>query len=153
MYYGSTEGGMHTSLAPWDLRRKLGSVGQAVPGCRVVVADDGEILVANEAVMSEYWEDPHATTQAFDRGVLSYGRRGWLDHEGYLTIEGRKREIIRTGGESVAPVEVEVLLRPYPGVADVAVFGAPDAQWGEIVCAAMVMGEDDIVPEVSQVRS
>ncbi len=153
VYYGSTEGGMHTSLAPRDLWRKPDSVGQAVPGCRVVVAADGEILVANEAVMSGYWDDPEATSQAFAGEFYRTGDVGSLDHDGYLTIEGRKREIIRTGGESVAPFEVELLLRSYPGVADVAVFGAPDAQWGEIVCAAMVMGDDDPLPEVAQIRS
>jgi fatty-acyl-CoA synthase len=153
VYYGSTEGGMHTSLAPWDLWRKLGSVGKAVPGCRVVLAEDGEILVANEAVMSEYWDAPQETAQAFDGDFYRTGDVGTLDPEGYLTIVGRKREIIRTGGESVAPVEVEALLRSYPGVADVAVFGVPDAQWGEVVCAAVVMGGDLAPPGVSHVRS
>jgi fatty-acyl-CoA synthase len=153
VYYGSTEGGMHTSLAPWDLWRKLGSVGKAVPGCRVVVAGDGEILVANEAVMSEYWDAPQETAQAFDGDYYRTGDVGSLDGEGYLTIVGRKREIIRTGGESVAPVEVEALLRAYPGVEDVAVFGMPDVQWGEIVCAAMVMGPDTSLPEMSLLRS
>jgi fatty-acyl-CoA synthase len=153
VYYGSTEGGMHTSLAPWDLWRKLGSVGQAVPGCRVVVEDDGEVLVASEAVMSEYWDASQATADAFDGAFYRTGDVGSLDDEGYLTLEGRKREIIRTGGESVAPVEVEILLRSYHGVADVAVFGLPDAQWGETVCAALVMQGDDAAPAVAQVRS
>jgi acyl-CoA synthetase (AMP-forming)/AMP-acid ligase II len=153
VYYGSTEGGMHTSLAPWDLWRKLGSVGRAVPGCRVVVAEDGEILVANEAVMSGYWDAPQETAQAFDGDFYRTGDVGSLDAEGYLTIVGRKREIIRTGGESVAPVEVETLLRSYPGVADVAVFGVPDAQWGEVVCAAVVMDGGQALPEVSRLRS
>ena len=118
-----------------------------------VLADDGEILVANEAVMSEYWDAPQETAQAFDGDFYRTGDVGTLDPEGYLTIVGRKREIIRTGGESVAPVEVEALLRSYPGVADVAVFGVPDAQWGEVVCAAVVMGGDLAPPGVSHVRS
>jgi fatty-acyl-CoA synthase len=153
VYYGSTEGGMHTSLAPWDIWRKRGTVGRAVPGCRVIVAEDGEILVANEALMSEYWDAPRETAQAFDGEFYRTGDVGSLDDEGFLTIAGRKREIIRTGGESVAPVEVEALLRSFPGVADVAVFGAPDAQWGEIVCAAVVMRDDHAEPEVALLRS
>jgi acyl-CoA synthetase (AMP-forming)/AMP-acid ligase II len=119
----------------------------------VVLAEDGEILVANEAAMSEYWDAPQETAQAFDGDFYRTGDVGTLDPEGYLTIVGRKREIIRTGGESVAPVEVEALLRSYPGVADVAVFGMPDAQWGEVVCAAVVMGGDQAPPGVSYVRS
>jgi fatty-acyl-CoA synthase len=153
VYYGSTEGGMHTSLAPWDLWRKSGSVGRAVPGCRVTVAEDGEILVANESLMSEYWDLPQETAQAFDRDFYRTGDVGSLDDEGYLTISGRKREIIRTGGETVAPVEVESVLRAYPGVADVAAFGMPDAQWGEIVCVAMVMHGHSAAPPLSMLRS
>jgi len=153
VYYGSTEGGMHTSLAPWDLWRKTGSVGRAVPGCRVAVAEDGEILVANEALMTEYWDAPQETAQAFDGDFYRTGDVGSLDDEGYLTISGRKREIIRTGGETVAPVEVESVLRSYPGVADVAVFGLPDARWGEIVCVAMVMSGDRVAPSLATLRS
>jgi fatty-acyl-CoA synthase len=153
VYYGSTEGGMHTSLAPWDLWRKAGSVGRAVPGCRVVVADDGEILVANESLMSEYWDSPQETAQAFEGDFYRTGDLGSLDDEGYLTIAGRKGEIIRTGGETVAPVEVESAIRSYPGVVDVAVFGLPDAQWGEIVCVAMVMSDNRVAPPLATLRS
>jgi fatty-acyl-CoA synthase len=153
VYYGSTEGGMHTSLAPWDLWRKAGSVGRAVPGCRVVVADDGEILVANKSLMSEYWDSPQETAQAFDGDFYRTGDLGALDDEGYLTITGRKKEIIRTGGETVAPVEVEAAVRSYPGVADAAVFGLPDARWGEIVCAALVMEDERVAPSLATLRS
>ena len=61
-----------------------------------------------------------------------------LDAEGYLSIVGRKKEIIRTGGESVAPAEVEAALARHPRVGEVAVVGIPDPEWGEIVCAVVV---------------
>jgi acyl-CoA synthetase (AMP-forming)/AMP-acid ligase II len=77
-------------------------------------------------------------------------RDGWfhtgdlaeLDAEGYLTVIGRLKDVIRTGGEGVAPVEVESVLAGHPGVAEVAVVGVPDAQWGEIVCAVVVPAAD-----------
>jgi len=153
VYYGSTEGGMHTSLAPWDVGRKRHTVGRAVPGCRVKVADDGEILVANEALMSGYWDAPHETAGAFDGGFYRTGDVGSLDAEGFLTITGRRGEIIRTGGETVAPVEVESVLRAYPGVADLAVFGVPDERWGEIVCVAVVMRGEHATPALPALRS
>jgi acyl-CoA synthetase (AMP-forming)/AMP-acid ligase II len=61
-----------------------------------------------------------------------------VDDEGYLSIVGRAKDLIRTGGESVVPAEVEVVLATHPGVQDVAVVGLPDAQWGEVVCAVVV---------------
>jgi acyl-CoA synthetase (AMP-forming)/AMP-acid ligase II len=61
-----------------------------------------------------------------------------LDDEGYLSIVGRVRDVIRTGGETVAPVEVERVLASLPGVADVAVVGVPEPTWGEVVCAVVV---------------
>ena len=61
-----------------------------------------------------------------------------LDDEGYLSVVGRRKELIRTGGESVAPAEVEAVLGQHPAVAEIAVVGLPDVQWGEVVCAVVV---------------
>ena len=69
-----------------------------------------------------------------------------LDDEGYLSIVGRVRDIIRTGGETVGPGEVEEVLASFPGLVDVAVVGVPDARWGEIICAAVVPGEGGAPP-------
>ena len=67
------------------------------------------------------------------------GDLGSLDEEGYLSIVGRARDVLRTGGETVAPLEVEDALRDHPAIAEVAVVGIPDVEWGEVVCAVVVV--------------
>jgi acyl-CoA synthetase (AMP-forming)/AMP-acid ligase II len=138
IYYGSTEAGAATVLPDADVLRKPGSVGAAAPGVDLRVAGDGEILVRSEYLFDGYWQDPEASAAALRDGWLHTGDLGVLDGEGCLAIVGRKRELIRTGGESVAPREVEAILATHPAVAEVAVVGLPDARWGEVVCAAVV---------------
>jgi fatty-acyl-CoA synthase len=138
IYYGSTEAGSATTLPDADVLRKPGSVGPASPGVDLRVADDGEILVHSDALFDGYWRDPEATTAALRDGWFHTGDLGVLDAEGYLSIVGRKQELIRSGGESFAPREVEEVLATHPAVAEVAVVGLPDPQWGEVVCAAVV---------------
>ena len=110
----------------------------APPGVELRLTDEGEISVRSPFVMSEYFENPEATAEALRDGWFYTGDLGAFDDEGYLSIIGRKKEIIRTGGESVAPGEVEAVLREVPGIAEVAVVGLPDPGWGEVVCAAVV---------------
>jgi fatty-acyl-CoA synthase len=98
----------------------------------------GEILVRSAYLMDGYFEDPAATGAALRDGWFHTGDLGDLDDEGYLQVVGRIKEVIRTGGESVAPAEVEAILAGHPSVAEVAVVGIPDLQWGEIVCAVVV---------------
>jgi acyl-CoA synthetase (AMP-forming)/AMP-acid ligase II len=136
--YGSTEAGPATMLGWEDLARKPGSVGLASPGVEIRVSDEGEVCVRSEFLMSEYFEDAAATAAALAGGWYHSGDAGALDDEGYLQITGRLRDVIRTGGETVAPVEVEAVLAEHPAVAEVAVVGAPDATWGEVVCAVVV---------------
>jgi acyl-CoA synthetase (AMP-forming)/AMP-acid ligase II len=136
--YGSTEAGPATMLGWDDLTRKPGSVGLPSPGVEIRVSSEGEVLVRSEFLMSGYFEDPGATEAALAGGWYRSGDAGVLDDEGYLSITGRLRDVIRTGGETVAPVEVEAVLAEHPAVAEVAVVGAPDATWGEVVCAVVV---------------
>ncbi len=138
IYYGSTETGTASALSHADVLRKPGSVGLAPPGGELRIADDGELLVRSAFLLSEYFEDEAATGAALEAGWFHTGDLGAFDAEGYLAIVGRKKEIIRSGGESVAPAEVEAVLRDAPGVQEVAVVGIPDAQWGELVCAVVV---------------
>jgi fatty-acyl-CoA synthase len=144
VYYGSTEAGPATLLADRDLVRKPGAVGLAPPGVSVRLTDDGEVCVRSELLMDGYFEHPEATAEALrplePGGPLWYhsGDLGALDDEGYLSIVGRVRDVLRTGGETVAPSEVEAALADHPAVADVAVVGIPDARWGEVVCAVVV---------------
>jgi acyl-CoA synthetase (AMP-forming)/AMP-acid ligase II len=143
IYYGSTEVGSATALANADVLRKPGSVGIASNDVDVRLAEDGEICVRSPFLMDGYFDDPEATAAAFDDGWFRSGDLGALDAEGYLSIVGRKKEILRTGGESVSPSEVEGVLRDAPGVAEIAIVGLPDPDWGEVLCAAVVRAEGE----------
>jgi len=88
--------------------------------------------------MDGYFENPEATAEALRDGWYHTGDLGALDEEGYLQVTGRMREVIRSGGESVSPLEVEAALAGAAGVRELAVIGVPDADWGELVCAVVV---------------
>jgi fatty-acyl-CoA synthase len=144
VYYGSTEAGPATLLADRDLVRKPGAVGLPPPGVAVRLTEEGEVCVRSELLMDGYFEHPEATAEALrplePGGPRWYhsGDLGALDDDGYLSIVGRVRDVLRSGGETVAPSEVEAALADHPAVADVAVVGIPDARWGEVVCAVVV---------------
>jgi acyl-CoA synthetase (AMP-forming)/AMP-acid ligase II len=138
VYYGSTEAGSAATLPDTDVLRKPGSVGPPPPGVDLRLADDGEICVRSPFLMDGYFDDPDASSASLVDGWFHTGDLGVLDEEGYLSIVGRKKELIRTGGESVSPAEVEAALADHPAIDEVAVVGLPDAQWGEVVCAVVV---------------
>jgi fatty-acyl-CoA synthase len=138
IYYGSTEAGPATLLGNADLERKPGSVGLPAPGVDLRLSDDGEVCVRSEFLMDGYFEQPEATAAALRDGWYHTGDLGALDDEGYLSIVGRARDVLRTGGETVSPGEVEQVLATHPAVGEVAVVGLPDLRWGEVVCAAVV---------------
>ena len=138
IYYGSTEAGSVATLSDCDVLRKPGSVGAPSPGVEIALGEDGEIRVRSAYLMDGYFDDPEATTVALRGGWYHTGDLGELDGEGHLAIAGRVKDVIRTGGESVAPAEVEAALRLHPAVAEVAVVGVADPQWGEVVCAVVV---------------
>jgi acyl-CoA synthetase (AMP-forming)/AMP-acid ligase II len=151
--YGSTETARAVGLRDPDLFTHPGSVGHPIPGVQAKVADDGELLITSDRLMSGYFELPAETAQALQGGWYHTGDLAEQDDEGYLYIVGRKKEVIRTGGETVAPVEVEGVLAGYPGLAELAIVGIPDPQWGEVVCAVVVLNEGAVVPSVEQLRS
>jgi acyl-CoA synthetase (AMP-forming)/AMP-acid ligase II len=134
VFYGSTEAGNVASLEHADLRRKPGSVGVPSPSTSVRLAHDGELWVRGPLLFDGYFGEP----DPFVDGWYPTGDLADVDDEGYLSIVGRARDVIRTGGETVAPAEVEVVLARHPAVVDVAVVGLPDATWGEVVCAVVV---------------
>jgi len=102
----------------------------------------GEVLVRGPHVMKEYWKNPEATAETIKEGWLHTGDLGRLDEEGYLYIVDRVKDMIISGGENVYPAEVENVLYAHPAVAEVAVIGQPDEQWGEMVCAVVRAKED-----------
>ncbi|WP_336646232.1 AMP-dependent synthetase/ligase [Microbacterium sp. USHLN186] len=121
--YGLTE---TTAPATVNLahKSKIGTVGPALPGVGVRLAEDGEIEVRGINVFKEYWNNPDATAAAFDDGWFRTGDLGSFDAEGFLTITGRKKEIIVTaGGKNVAPAALEDPIRSNPIVGQVVVVG------------------------------
>ncbi|SEL23137.1 long-chain acyl-CoA synthetase [Roseovarius azorensis] len=129
-------------------RERLASVGRAQSVAEVIVADavgrelppdeTGEILVRGDAVMPGYWQNPEASAKALRGGWLWTGDLGRMDADGYVTLQDRSRDMIISGGSNIYPREVEEVLLTHPSVAEVAVVGAPDAEWGEVVVAFVV---------------
>src|SRR5207253_6875249 len=121
-----------------DLARKPGTCGVPSPMAQVRIDERGELLARGPLLFDGYFEDEAATAEALVDGWYRTGDLAEVDDEGYLTIVGRARDVIRTGGETVAPGEVEAVLATHPAVADVAVVGVPDVEWGAVVCAVVV---------------
>jgi acyl-CoA synthetase (AMP-forming)/AMP-acid ligase II len=107
-------------------------------GTDVRSGEIGEIAIAGPRVMAGYWERPDLTAAAIRNGWYHTGDLGRCDATGNLTVAGRKKDMIITGGENVYPAEVEDVLTAHPDVAEAAVFGVPDPRWGEEVRAVVV---------------
>jgi acyl-CoA synthetase (AMP-forming)/AMP-acid ligase II len=154
IFYGSTEAGPATILGTDDLASHPGAVGRAQPTCEVRLGARGEVCVRNPFLMDGYFDNPDATAEALADGWYHTGDLGAFDDDGYLSIVGRARDVIRSGGETIAPVEIEQVLAAHPAFAEVAVVGVPDAQWGEIVTACVVIATDAAeVPDVDALRA
>jgi acyl-CoA synthetase (AMP-forming)/AMP-acid ligase II len=151
--YGSTEAGGVAMLEHADIAAKPGSCGPPTIYATVRLDDDGQILVRSPLLFDGYFGDPAATTAALVGGWYRTGDVATTDDDGYLTIVGRLRDVIRTGGETVAPVEVEAALSDCPGVADVAVVGLPDERYGEVVCAVVVPVDVARPPDLDGLRA
>jgi fatty-acyl-CoA synthase len=151
VFYGSTEAGPGTQLGDADLFRKPGSVGVAQPSVDVRLAADGEVCIRSPLLMDGYFDDPDATAAALRDGWYHTGDLGAIDDEGYVSIVGRARDVIRSGGETIAPVEVEAVLASHPAIVEVAVVGIPDPQWGEVVTAVVVARGD--APDIAALRA
>jgi malonyl-CoA/methylmalonyl-CoA synthetase len=147
--YGSTEAGLDVSN-PYEGPRRVGTVGLPLPGVELAIVDgtgalvpngsDGEIVLRGPQVFSGYAGQPEATAAAFyPGGWFRSGDIGRVDPaDGYLTITGRAKELIITGGLNVYPREVELALEEQPGIAQAAVVGVPSEQWGEEVVAFVI---------------
>ncbi|MFF7631831.1 AMP-dependent synthetase/ligase [Kitasatospora sp. NPDC008050] len=121
--YGLTETCAATAFNPDD-KPKIGTVGQPLPGSAVRIAEDGEVLLKGPQIFTGYWNNPAATEEALRDGWFATGDLGSLDEDGYLTITGRKKEIIVTaGGKNVAPAVIEDRIRAHPLIGEVMVVG------------------------------
>jgi len=130
----------------WGVRRRLSSVGQALPSVTIEIRDDagnvlgpgerGEIFVRGEQISGEYLG--HGALLD-DAGWFRTRDGGWLDADGYLFIDGRTDDVIVRGGENISPGEIEEVILGDDAVADCAVVGVPDEQWGEAIVAVVVL--------------
>jgi malonyl-CoA/methylmalonyl-CoA synthetase len=147
--YGMTETGMITSN-PYQGERREGSVGPPLPGVRVRVAEaetgqvlahggTGVIEVSGPNVFSGYWRRPDLQASEFRAdGFFITGDVGYINPDGYVTIAGRAKDLVITGGLNVYPKEIETMIDGLDGVVESAVFGVPHPDFGEAVCAAVV---------------
>ncbi len=155
--YGMTETVMLVSN-PYDQERRAGSVGFPLPGVELRLADGtGEIQVRGPNVFTGYWERPDADAEAFVDGPggrwFRTGDLGSIDDDGYLSIIGRAKELIITGGLNVHPREVDDVLAGHPGLSEVAVAGVPSEEWGEDVVAWIVPLPGSPTPNVEDIRA
>ena len=160
--YGMTETNMTTSN-PYDGDRRAGTVGPALPGVEVKVCnpDTGETLPTGEIGMVEvrgpnvfqgYWNMPEKTAAELrSDGFFITGDLGQLSEDGYLTIVGRGKDLIISGGLNIYPKEVESLLDAQPGVLESAVIGAPHPDFGEAVVAVLVAAPGE-TPDLDSIR-
>jgi malonyl-CoA/methylmalonyl-CoA synthetase len=146
--YGMTEIGMALSN-PLEGERVPGSVGMPLPGVEVQLVDEhgeasasdapGEIEVRGPSVFKEYWGKPEATQQSFRRGWFRTGDVAVQENGRYRILGRMNIDILKTGGHKVSALEVEEQLREHPAIAECAVVGVPDSEWGERVAAAVVL--------------
>ena len=156
--YGMSEAAPVVSLnVPWSNR--VGTVGQAIPGVRVRAFDDfgselppgevGELWIKGPIIMKGYYKKPEETKAVLTpEGWYKSGDMGTLDAEGYITITGRKKEMIIVGGENVYPREIENALEEHPAVHEAAAIGQADSSRGEVVVAFVTLSEGQETTEI-----
>jgi acyl-CoA synthetase (AMP-forming)/AMP-acid ligase II len=137
-FYGSTEG-QFTVCSPEEWEAHPGTVGRARPGRRLSTDEHRQVWChVPDFARFTYWRDPEKTSQAWRHDAFTVGDLGRIDDDGYLYLDGRRDDLIITGGVNVYPAEVEQALSTLPGIEEVAVFGVPDERWGQRVCAAAI---------------
>jgi acyl-CoA synthetase (AMP-forming)/AMP-acid ligase II len=150
--YGMTEASHQMSSSPLPPGERIpGTVG-AGTGVRIAIMDqagdlvpDGEkaeVVIQGPNVMHGYNNNPTADAEAFTDGWFRTGDQGYLAENGYLTLTGRLKELINRGGEKISPIEVEDAIMLHPAVGEAVCFAVPDAKYGEVVHAAVVLKGD-----------
>jgi long-chain acyl-CoA synthetase len=147
-FYGGTENGPVTFATSEDSLRKPGTVGRASPGAQIRILDDdgkqvptgvvGEIYARIEDYPDFVYHNlPDKTAEVLRDSLITLGDMGYFDDEGYLFVCDRKRDMVISGGVNIYPAEIEAVIHAIPGVQDCAVFGVPDAEFGEALMAVV----------------
>ncbi|UNU44616.1 long-chain fatty acid--CoA ligase [Sphingopyxis sp. YF1] len=162
-YYGGSETGGAVYHNSEEALRKPGTVGRAMDGCAIRILDDegnevpagtpGHVYIRSTSFPDFTYHGRDADRLAIEReGFVTIGDIGFLDEDGYLFLCDRANDMIISGGVNIYPAEIEAVLLSHPGIADAAVFGVPDAEFGEAVCAA-IQPADIGGPDASEVRA
>jgi len=153
--YASTDSGQMAIAKPADMETKPLSAGRPVWCAELRIVDDqekalpvgavGEIISKSPLATQGYYKNLEATDAAFRDGWFHTGDLGCFDEEGYLYVVGRKKDMVKSGGISIYPLEIESVLYSHPDILEAAVIGVPDPQWGEAVKAVVVVREGAVV--------
>jgi len=147
--YASTDSGQMAISKPGDMDAKPNAAGRPVWCVELRIVDDNnnplpvnevsEIICQSPLATHGYYKNPEATNASFRDGWFYTGDLGYFDEEGYLFVVGRKKDMVKSGGISVYPLEIESVLYGHADVLEAAVIGIPDPQWGEAVKAVIVL--------------
>jgi acyl-CoA synthetase (AMP-forming)/AMP-acid ligase II len=147
--YASTDSGQMAISKPADMDNKPNAAGRPVwcVDLRIVdesdrpvpVGEVGEIVCQSPLATEGYYKNPEATNASFRDGWFYTGDLGYFDEEGYLFVAGRKKDMVKSGGISIYPLEIESVIYSHPDILEAAVIGVPDPQWGEAVKAVVVL--------------
>ena len=153
--YASTDSGQMAISKPADMKVKPNAAGRPVWCVELRIVDDndqpvtvneiGEIICQSPLATHGYYKNPEATDASFRDGWFYTGDLGYFDEDGYLFVVGRKKDMVKSGGISVYPLEIESVLYSHPDILEAAVIGVPDPQWGEAVKAIVVLKADSTI--------
>jgi len=153
--YASTDSGQMAISKPADMDAKPDAAGRPVwcVDLRIVdenndpvkVGDVGEIICQSPLATYGYYKNPEATDASFRDGWFYTGDLGYFDKEGFLFVVGRKKDMVKSGGISIYPLEIESILYSHPAILEAAVIGVPDRDWGEAVKAVVVLRPESAV--------
>lgn len=158
LMYGQTEASARLTYLPPDLIDvKKGSAGRAIPGVTLKIVKGrgetacpgelGEVWASGDNIMQGYWRDPELTAEVLRDGWLHTGDLGRLDEEGYLTIEGRNNEMIKSGAYRISPTEIEEVLMQHQQIQEAGVVGLEDQILGQKICAVVALKQGAALTE------
>ncbi|MBN9477329.1 MAG: AMP-binding protein [Burkholderiales bacterium] len=149
-FYGATEAGVVTNLRPEDSSARPRCVGLPIAGIEVQIRDEARRIVAESRAVGDIWlrgptlfagyfQAPEKTAEVSDGSWCTLGDIGYLDEDGYLYLVDRRKDVIKSGGVNIYPIEIEEVILREPDVRECAVVGLPDERWGEAATAFLVL--------------